>query len=139
VSVLGGQPMRLLPNATGLTWIADHQLLFSEIKSGLHMGIVTATDSRAAWREIYIDPDEHGMAHYSSLSPDRRSVLVVEMTGSHAFTQPCRLVPFDGSSAGRQVGPWGHLSFSSLVPGRTLDVLRRCRGRRLAPLAPAVS
>jgi serine/threonine protein kinase/Tol biopolymer transport system component len=107
VPVLGGQPVRLLPNASGLTWIADHQVLFSEIKSGLHMGIVTATDSRAAWREIYISPDEHGMAHYSYLSPDRRSVLVVEMTGAHAFTQPCRLVPFDGSSAGRQVGPQG--------------------------------
>ena len=107
VPVLGGQPVRLLPNASGLTWIADHQVLFSEIKSGLHMGIVTATDSRAAWREIYIPPDEHGMAHYSYLSPDRRSVLVVEMTGAHAFTQPCRLVPFDGSSAGRQVGPRG--------------------------------
>ena len=108
VPVLGGQPVRLLPNASGLTWIADHLVLFSEIKgSGLHMGIVTATDSRAAWREIYIQPDEHAMAHYSYLSPDRRSVLVVEMTGVHAFTQPCRLVPFDGSSAGRQVGPQG--------------------------------
>jgi Tol biopolymer transport system component len=107
VPVLGGEPVRLLPNASGLTWIADHQVLFSEIKTGIHMGIVTATDSRAASREIYIDPDEHGMAHYSYLSPDRRSVLVVEMTGVHAFTQPCRLVPFDGSSAGRQVGPQG--------------------------------
>jgi serine/threonine protein kinase len=107
VPVVGGQPVRLLPNSSGLTWIADHEVLFSEIKSGLHMGIVTATDSRAAWREIYISPDEHGMAHYSYLSPDRRSVLVVEMTGAHAFTQPCRLVPFDGSSAGRQVGPQG--------------------------------
>jgi len=68
---------------------------------------VTSTESRAAWREIYIQPDEHAMAHYSYLSPDRRSVLVVEMTGAHAFTQPCRLVPFDGSSAGRQVGPRG--------------------------------
>ena len=107
VPVSGGQPVRLLPNASGLTWIADHEVLFSEIKSGLHMGIVTAADSRAAWREIYRDPDEHAMAHYSYLSPDRRSVLVVEMTGAHAFTQPCRLVPFDGSSAGRQVGPQG--------------------------------
>src|SRR5687767_13019889 len=67
VPVLGGQPVRLLPNASGLTWIADHQVLFSEIKSGLHMGIVTATDNRAAWREIYIQPDEHAMAHYSYL------------------------------------------------------------------------
>ena len=108
VPVLSGQPVRLLPNASGLTWIADHLVLFSEITgSGLHMGIVTATDSRAAWRQIYIQPDEHAMAHYSYLSPDRRSVLVVEMTGAHAFTQPCRLVPFDGSSAGRQVGPRG--------------------------------
>lgn len=107
VPVLGGQPVRLLPNASGLTWIADHLVLFSEIKAGLHMGIVTATDSRAARREIYIQPDEHAMAHYSYLSPDRRSVLVVEMTGVHAFTQPCRLVPFDGHSAGRPVGPHG--------------------------------
>ena len=47
------------------------------------------------------------MAHYSYASPDRQWVLVVEMSGAHAFTQPCRLVPFDGSSAGRQVGPRG--------------------------------
>jgi Tol biopolymer transport system component len=107
VPVLGGQPVPLLPNASGLTWIADHQVLFSEIKSGLHMGIVTATDNRAGSREVYIQPDEHAMAHHSYVSPDRRSVLVVEMSGAHAFTQPCRLVPFDGSSAGRQVGPKG--------------------------------
>ena len=107
VPVLGGQPVRLLPNASGLTWIADHLVLFSEIKTGLHMGIVTATDSRAASREIYIHPDEHAMAHYSYSSPDRQWVLVVEMTGVHAFTQPCRLVPFDGSSAGHRVGPHG--------------------------------
>ena len=107
VPVLGGQPVRLLPNASGLTWIADHLVLFSEIKTGLHMGIVTATEGRGDSREIYRDPDEHAMAHYSYASPDRQSVLVVEMSGAHAFTQPCRLVPFDGSSAGRQVGPQG--------------------------------
>lgn len=99
--------MRFLPNASGLIWIADHRVLFSEIKTGLHMGIVTATDNRADLREIYIHPDEHAMAHYSYASPDRQSVLVVEMSGAHAFSQPCRLVPFDGSSAGRQVGPQG--------------------------------
>jgi serine/threonine protein kinase/Tol biopolymer transport system component len=108
VPVTGGQPpTRFLPNASGLTWIADHQVLFSEIKSALHMGIVTAADSRAASRDIYIQPDQHAMAHYSYLSPDRRWVLVVEMNGAHAFTLPCRLVPFDGSSLGRQVGPRG--------------------------------
>jgi Tol biopolymer transport system component len=99
--------VRLLPNASGLTWIADHRVLFSEIRSGVHMGIVTATEGRADSREIYIDPDEHAMAHYSYASPDRQSVLVVEMSGANAFTQPCRLIPFDGSSAGKQVGPAG--------------------------------
>ena len=54
--MLGGEPMRLLPNASGLTWIADHLVLFSEIKTGLHMGIVTATESRADSREIYFPP-----------------------------------------------------------------------------------
>ena len=91
VPVLGGQPTRFLPNASGLTWIADHRVLFSEIKTGLHMGIVTATEGRTESREIYIQPDEHAMAHYSYASPDRQSVLVVEMTGVHAFTDRCRL------------------------------------------------
>ncbi len=107
VPVLGGQPTPLLPNASGLTWIADHEVVFSEIKAGLHMGIVTATESRAASRDIYLEPDEHSMAHYSYVSPDHRSMLVIEMNGSHAFTLPCRLVPFDGSSPGRRVGPQG--------------------------------
>ena len=80
------------------------------------MGIVTATEGRANSREIYIQPDEHAMAHYSYASPDRRSVLVVEMTGAHAFTQPCRLVPFDGSSTGRQVGPQGTCTSAAWSP-----------------------
>jgi len=114
--VLGGQPTQLLPNASGLTWISDQLVLFSEIKTGLHMGIVTATEGRANSREIYIQPDEHAMAHYSYMSPDRRSILVVEMTGAHAFTQPCRLVPFDGSSTGRQVGPQGTCTSAAWSP-----------------------
>ena len=116
VPVLGGQPTRFLPNASGLTWIADHRVLFSEIKTGLHMGIVTATEGRAESREIYIQPDEHAMAHYSYLSPDRQSVLVVEMAGAHAFTDRCRLVPFDGSSSGRQVGPQGTCIAAAWAP-----------------------
>ena len=116
VPVLGGQPTRFLPNASGLTWIADHRVLFSEIKTGLHMGIVTATEGRAESREIYIQPDEHAMAHYSYLSPDRQSVLVVEMTGTHAFTDRCRLVPFDGSSSGRLVGPQGTCIAAAWAP-----------------------
>ena len=104
--MLGGQPTRLLPNAFGLTWIADQRVLFSEIKAGLHMGIVTATEGRAEPREIYFPAHERAMAHFSHLSPDRKSVLVVEMDRTAAW-QPCRLVPFDASSTGRQVGPQG--------------------------------
>ena len=43
------------------------------------------------------------MAHRSFLSPDRRNVLIVEM--DLGGWQPCRLVPFDGSSPGTRVGP----------------------------------
>ncbi len=116
VPVLGGQPTRFLPNASGLTWIAEHRVLFSEIKTFPHMGIVTATEGRAESREIYIQPDKHAMAHYSYLSPDRQSVLVVEMTGVHAFTDRCRLVPFDGSSSGRLVGPQGTCIAAAWAP-----------------------
>ncbi len=109
VPVLGGQPKRILPNASGLTWMTDGRVLFSEIKpgSGLHMGIVTATEVRADSREIYFPEHERAMAHYSYASPDRKWVLIVEMGPSGGFTQPCRVVPLDGSSTGRLVGPQG--------------------------------
>jgi Tol biopolymer transport system component len=46
------------------------------------------------------------MAHYSYLSPDQRSLLIVEMDRTVVF-QSCRLTPFDGSGPGKQVGPHG--------------------------------
>ncbi|HSD72976.1 MAG TPA: protein kinase, partial [Thermoanaerobaculia bacterium] len=103
VPVLGGKPQLWLPNASGLTWIDREHLLFSEIKKGIHMAIVTATESRAEAREVYVPPTEPGMAHYSYLSPDRKWVLVVEMDATSWL--PCRVVPFDASSKGRTVGP----------------------------------
>jgi len=107
VPVIGGQPTPMLPNASGLSWLPDGRVLFSEIKSGfaLHMGIVTATEVRADSREIYFPDHERAMAHYSYASPDRKWVLIVEMGPGGGFTQPCRVVPFDGSSRGRPVGP----------------------------------
>ena len=44
------------------------------------------------------------MAHRSYLSPDKRWVLLVEMDEDHEFL-PCRVVPIDGNSQGRPVGP----------------------------------
>ena len=117
VPVLGGEPRRFLPNASGLTWLNDQQVLFAEIKGdAFHMGIVTASESRGNSREIYFPASEKAMAHYAYASPDRRWVLVVEMDQSHAFHQPCRLVPFDGRSAGRQVGPQGTCTAAAWSP-----------------------
>jgi DNA-binding winged helix-turn-helix (wHTH) protein/Tol biopolymer transport system component len=106
ISAFGGEPRVLLPNAAGLTWLDEQHVLFSEIKSGLHMGVVTSTFNRSGQREIYFPEHERGMAHYSYASPDRKWILVAEMGGSGDW-QRCRLLPFDGSSPGTQVGPNG--------------------------------
>lgn len=103
VPVLGGSPRPFLLNASGLAWLDDQRLLYSEIMAGVHMGIVTSTESRTERRDIYLPPLEGGMAHRSALSPDRKSLLIVEMDGGGWL--PCRLMPFDGSSTGRRVGP----------------------------------
>ena len=103
VSTAGGQPHRWLPNASGLTWLDKQNVLFSEIKNDMHMAIVEAKESRDVERDVYVPPGDRGMAHRSYPSPDSQSVLLVEMDRS--VWLPCRLVPTDGSSRGRQVGP----------------------------------
>ena len=115
VPTTGGLPTLLLGNAAGLTWIGPHQLLYSEIDSGAHMGIVTSNEDRAALRKVYFPGHERGMAHYSHLSPDRRSILVVEMDRTGDW-QRCRLVPFDGSSPGVKVGPPGSCTSAAWSP-----------------------
>src|ERR1700742_816540 len=106
VPITGGEPARLLPNASGLSFIGPHEVMYSEFKTGMHLGIVASRDDRSERHEIYLPSHQRGMAHYSFLSPDRRSVLVVEMDRTGNF-QRCRLVPFDGSSQGRSIGPEG--------------------------------
>src|SRR5258705_7189588 len=71
VPVLGGQPTRLLPNASGLTWITDQPVLFSEIMTGttLHMGIVAATEGRAESPGMYFSPPLNARAPYSHTAP----------------------------------------------------------------------
>ncbi len=104
VPVIGGTPRRLFANATALSWIDSEHLLFSEIKKGVHLGLVTSNMQRGDSRDVYLPAHERAMVHFSALSPDKKSVLVVEMGGDGNFL-PCRLVPFDGSSGPRQVGP----------------------------------
>ncbi|MFN8058154.1 MAG: protein kinase [Vicinamibacterales bacterium] len=104
VPVLGGAPRLFLANASGLVWLDDERLLYAEVMgSGTHMGVVTSKPSRGGSRPIYVPPFESGMAHRAYPSPDRQHVLVVEMNGGEWL--PCRLVPFDGSSTGRSIGP----------------------------------
>ncbi len=79
VSVLGGDSHLFLGNAAGLTWLDEHQLLFSRVRSGAHMGIVTGTATGQELRDLYFPSHERAMAHYSWASPDRKSALVVEM------------------------------------------------------------
>jgi Tol biopolymer transport system component len=104
VPVLGGKTQLMLPNASGLTWVDDRHILFSEIKSGIHMAVVTASESRAEQRDVYVPAQEEGMAHHSYLSPDHKWVLIATEMGP-VGDMPCRLVPFGGSSPGRVVGP----------------------------------
>ena len=107
VPVLGGDPHLLLPNASSLTWIeAGKRLLFSEIKQGLHMVLVTTDQSRGQSRDVYLPPGERSMVHHSYLSPDGKWVLVVEM-GNRGDLLPCRIVPFHGHGEARVVGPAG--------------------------------
>ena len=106
VPTLGGEPRLLLRNASGLVWTGPRQVLFSEIKMGVHMGIVAADESRIGARDVYLPNAEPEMAHRSYLSPNGKWALLVEMDQDHNWL-PCRLVPMDGSSRGRHVGPLG--------------------------------
>ena len=118
VPVLGGPPARLMVNAAGLSWIGPDRVLFSEVMAGtmLHMGIVTAKESRAEERAIYFPAHECAMAHYSWLSPDRESVLIVEMNCGVQVWGRCRVAPMDGKSAGVPVGPQGACTAAAWSP-----------------------
>jgi len=104
VPVLRGEPSLLLPNATTLSWLDNQHVLFSEVKKGIHMGVVTSNESRGGERDIYLPPTDLGMAHQSMASPDRKWVLISDEMDEKGWL-PCRLVPFDGSNPGRRVGP----------------------------------
>jgi DNA-binding winged helix-turn-helix (wHTH) protein/Tol biopolymer transport system component len=115
VSVLGGDPHLLLNNAAGLTWLDPNHFLFSKIRSGLHLGIVTETVTGDDFRELYYPPHERAMAHYSFASPDHRSALVVEMNGQGEWSL-CQLISLDGQLPPRPVGPGGGCTAAGWSP-----------------------
>ena len=105
VPVLGGEPRVLLSNASSLSWIEGGQrFLFSEIREGLHLVLVTTDVARGQSRDVYVPPGERSMVHHSYLSPDGRWVLVVAMD-NRGELGPCEVVPFDGGGGARIVGP----------------------------------
>jgi Tol biopolymer transport system component len=91
----------------------ERSLLFSQVKTGLHMGVVTSSVNFSDIRPIYFPEHERRMAHYSYASPDRKWALVVEMEPGWL---PCRIIPLNGSSPGRQVGPDGECTAAAWSP-----------------------
>jgi eukaryotic-like serine/threonine-protein kinase len=105
VPVLGGQPTPMFKNASSLSWIeSGKQLLFSELREGLHLVLVTTNEGRGQGRDVYVPPGNRSMVHHSYISPDSRWVLVV-MMDTRGQLMPCQVVPFDGSGNARVVGP----------------------------------
>ena len=138
VPVLGGSPRPFLPNASGLIWIDPRRLMYSEMMSGVHMGIVTSTESRSERRSLYFPPIEGGMAHRSGslagrqVCPDRRN-------GRRRLDA----LPVDAirwiehRSAGWASGVAMH--DRRLVTYRRVDVLLVQCGERISHLAAALS
>jgi len=120
VSSLGGEPRLLLNNAAGLVWLDPQRLLFSQIKSGIHLGVVTATPTRSDLREIYSPQHQRAMAHFAIPSPDHHWALVVEMSGTGDWAA-CRLIAIQGQAAPRNVGPAGACTSAAWSPdGRVM-------------------
>jgi DNA-binding winged helix-turn-helix (wHTH) protein/Tol biopolymer transport system component len=115
VSVLGGDPHLLLQNAAGLTWLDPQHFLFSRVRSGLHLGVVTESVTGDGFRELYYPPHERAMAHYSFASPDRQTALVVEMNGQGEWTL-CQLISLTGTSPPRPIGPQGECTAAGWSP-----------------------
>ena len=123
VSVLGGDSQLLLKNAAGLSWLDRKQVLYSEVRSGVHMGIVTGTLTHEKYRALYFPAHERAMAHFSYASPDRESALVVEMTGQGGWG-PCLLISLNGRFAAETNRAGGWLHVCRLVARWFVDVLQ---------------
>jgi Tol biopolymer transport system component len=113
VPVRDGPPRLWLTNASGLTWVGDHHVLFSAMTTGIHMKIVSADDTRSGVRLVYSPDGEQGMAHRSYRSPDGHWVLIAEMV--RPVWQPCRLLRMDGQ-VNHRVGPDGQCTSAAWSP-----------------------
>lgn len=79
VPVLGGSPQPFLANASGLNWVDDHHLVYSSIKSGLHIVIVTSDQSQTDTKEICFPASEGGMSRKALPSRLMASYIITAM------------------------------------------------------------
>lgn len=114
VPVRGGKAARWVGNASGLVWLRDRRLIFSEQTGGLNMRVMTADEQRRSTRLVYAPAGKQGMAHRSAVSPDGAWVLIAEMDAP--TWQQCRLVPSNGQSTGRRIGPGGQCTSAAWSP-----------------------
>jgi len=98
-----------------MTWLDQHQLLFSRTRAGQHMGIVTGTATGQVFQELYFPPHERAMAHYSWPSPDHKLALVVEMNEIGGWA-PCRLISLEGRFEAVPIGPEGPCTSAGWSP-----------------------
>src|SRR5262249_6801033 len=115
VPVDGGEPNRWLRNAAHLVWSGSQLILFSTMRPNPHGGVVVAERSRNSERDVYFSLNHRAMAHRPHASPDGKWVLLAEV-GEYGNWGPCRVVPMDGSSRGRTVGPPGPCTFGAWSP-----------------------
>ena len=115
VSAAGGHDARsMLPNAAGLPGSTAITSSSRRSKPGCTWGSDEPRESFGPPRGVF-PPHERAMAHYSALSPDRRSVLIVEMTDVETG-RPCCLVPFDSNAMAQPVGPPGACTAAGWSP-----------------------
>jgi serine/threonine protein kinase len=128
VSSLGGDSELFLPNSGGLSWLDDRHLLFSQVKTGLHMGIVTSKTRngfcwwkwmrngvRAAWC-LFPAARWEGRWDLPVLAPRRRGRQTASGCISE-FRYP------DGGTCGVSVFPMDNRSSSRSVPPRKMASL----------------
>ena len=94
--------MTFMPNAVGLSWIAENRVLFSTMTPAAATGVISSTESRDQVQKIYEEAGIEPMIPV--MSPDQKWILSVE-DDDHGW-RPCRLISMDGNSR-RSVGPGG--------------------------------
>ena len=139
VPVLGGEPQIMLKNASGLVWTGPRHILFSEIRMGVHMAVVTSEESRIGAARRLRSP---GRTRYGAplLSIARWEMGVAGGDGYRSLVGalPCgscrrQFRRTQGRSAGRR------LYIRRVVAGWEVDVLHIERGGRKSHLAAAFS